>query len=52
MDGATHRELLGRSDEALYAAKAAGKDRVVVYEQFLAARAVLGTAIADQVGRW
>ena len=47
VDGATHRELLGRSDEALYAAKAAGKDRVVVYEQFLAARAVLETAIAD-----
>lgn len=46
-DGATPRDLLGRSDEALYAAKAAGKDRVVVYEQFLAARAVLETAIAD-----
>lgn len=37
--GATPRELLARADEALYAAKAAGKDRVVVYEHVLAARA-------------
>ncbi|MBJ7454858.1 MAG: EAL domain-containing protein [Thermoleophilia bacterium] len=35
----TPRELLARADEALYAAKAAGKDRVVVYEHVLAARA-------------
>ena len=46
-DGAGPRDLLGRSDEALYAAKGAGKDRVVVFEQFLAARAVLERAIAD-----
>lgn len=45
--GSTPRELLARADEALYAAKAAGKDRVVVYEQFLAARAVLEGALAD-----
>jgi diguanylate cyclase (GGDEF)-like protein/PAS domain S-box-containing protein len=36
---ATPRELLARADEALYAAKAAGKDRVVVYERVLAERA-------------
>lgn len=45
-EGSSAREMLARADEALYAAKAAGKDRVVVYEQFLAARAVMETAIA------
>ncbi len=38
-------ELLAHADEALYAAKAAGKNRVVGYEHALAARADLETAI-------
>jgi len=40
------RELLARADEALHAAKAAGKDRVVVYEEVLAGRARREAAIA------
>ena len=39
-------ELLGRADEALYAAKAGGRDRAVAYESALAARAKLEEAIA------
>jgi diguanylate cyclase (GGDEF)-like protein/PAS domain S-box-containing protein len=38
--------LLGRADEALYAAKRSGKDRVVAYEDSLAARDTLQAAIA------
>ena len=39
--------LLGRADEALYAAKTAGKDRVIAYETSLAARDTLQAAITD-----
>jgi predicted signal transduction protein with EAL and GGDEF domain len=39
--------LLGRADEALYAAKTAGKDRVTAYEESLAARDTLQAAIAE-----
>ncbi len=38
-------ELLGRADQALYAAKTTGKDRVIAYEESLAARDTLHTAI-------
>jgi diguanylate cyclase (GGDEF)-like protein/PAS domain S-box-containing protein len=38
-------DLLGRADEALYAAKAEGKNRAVAYEHALAARASLEAAI-------
>lgn len=37
--------LLGRADEALYAAKRTGKDRAIAYEDFLAARHSLHAAI-------
>jgi diguanylate cyclase (GGDEF)-like protein/PAS domain S-box-containing protein len=37
--------LLGRADEALYAAKTAGKDRVIAFEESLAARAAIQAAI-------
>jgi diguanylate cyclase (GGDEF)-like protein/PAS domain S-box-containing protein len=39
--------LLGRADEALYAAKTAGKNRVIAYEETLAARDTLQAAIAE-----
>ncbi|HEX8496751.1 MAG TPA: EAL domain-containing protein [Actinomycetales bacterium] len=39
-------QLLARADGALFAAKAAGKDRAVAYEEFLAARAGLASDIA------
>ncbi|MEP6642542.1 MAG: bifunctional diguanylate cyclase/phosphodiesterase, partial [Gaiellales bacterium] len=39
--------LLSRADQALYAAKAAGKDRVTPYEESLAARDTLQAAIAE-----
>jgi diguanylate cyclase (GGDEF)-like protein len=39
--------LLGRADEALYAAKTAGKDRAIAYEESLAARDTLQAAIAE-----
>jgi len=32
-DGMTARELLREADEALYGAKRAGRDRVVLYEK-------------------
>jgi diguanylate cyclase (GGDEF)-like protein/PAS domain S-box-containing protein len=38
--------VLSRADEALYAAKAAGKNRVIAYEESLAARDTLHAAIA------
>jgi diguanylate cyclase (GGDEF)-like protein/PAS domain S-box-containing protein len=41
--------LLGRADEALYEAKSAGKDRVVAYEDSLAARDTLQAAIAEGI---
>jgi diguanylate cyclase (GGDEF)-like protein/PAS domain S-box-containing protein len=44
---ASATELLGRADEALYAAKAAGKDRVVGYESALSAQAALDRAVRD-----
>lgn len=40
-------ELLARADGALFAAKSAGKDRAVAYEEFLAARAGLAGDIAQ-----
>jgi diguanylate cyclase (GGDEF)-like protein len=40
-------QLLGHADEALYAAKAAGKDRAIAYEDSLAARDTFQTAIID-----
>ncbi|MDQ6849158.1 MAG: EAL domain-containing protein [Actinomycetota bacterium] len=40
-------DLLARADEALYAAKDAGKNRTVAYEHFLASRADLEAAIAQ-----
>jgi diguanylate cyclase (GGDEF)-like protein/PAS domain S-box-containing protein len=39
-------QLLGRADEALYEAKRAGKNRAIAYEESLAARDTLQTAIA------
>ncbi|WP_411277775.1 putative bifunctional diguanylate cyclase/phosphodiesterase [Gaiella sp.] len=42
-------ELHRRADEALYAAKAAGKDRSVVYEDSLAAQHTLQIAIAKGI---
>jgi diguanylate cyclase (GGDEF)-like protein/PAS domain S-box-containing protein len=42
-------ELHGRADEALYAAKAAGKNRAVAYEDSLAARHTLQAAIAKGI---
>lgn len=47
-DGSPMRpaDLLARADEARYAAKGAGKDRAIAYEQFLASRAELEAAIA------
>jgi len=39
--------LLGRADEALYAAKTAGKNRVIAYEESLAARDTLQAAITE-----
>jgi diguanylate cyclase (GGDEF)-like protein/PAS domain S-box-containing protein len=39
--------LLGRADEALYAAKTAGKSRAIAYEESLAARDTLQAAIAE-----
>jgi diguanylate cyclase (GGDEF)-like protein/PAS domain S-box-containing protein len=46
VEGSRSAEILGRADEALYAAKQAGKDRAVAYETFLAERAALEVAIA------
>lgn len=45
----TSSELHGRADEALYAAKAAGKNRAVAYEDSLAARHTLQNAIAEGI---
>jgi diguanylate cyclase (GGDEF)-like protein len=42
----TSAQLLTRADEALYAAKGAGKDRAVAYEGSVAASAALEAAIA------
>jgi diguanylate cyclase (GGDEF)-like protein/PAS domain S-box-containing protein len=44
---ASATELLGRADEALYVAKAVGKDRVVGYESALSAQAALDRAVRD-----
>lgn len=43
--------LLARADEALYEAKARGKNTCVAYEDALAARAVLQAAMADGLER-
>lgn len=43
--------LLGRADEALYAAKTVGKDRVIAYEESLAGRDTLQAAIAEGLTR-
>lgn len=43
--------LLGRADEALYAAKTVGKDRVIAYEESLAGRDTLQAAIAAGLTR-
>jgi diguanylate cyclase (GGDEF)-like protein len=43
--------LLGRADEALYAAKRAGKNRATAYEESLAARDSLRAAIAGGLER-
>ena len=45
------RDVLQHADEALYAAKSAGKDRAVAYEQSLAARALFEQAISDGLRR-
>jgi len=39
-------QLLGRADQALYEAKRAGKNRAIDYEESLAARDTLQSAIA------